>query len=64
MLRAAFVIENATVAYSSVASSVLLSGNHFWHINLLLWQGTSYKTYAQWTFVACLPKQLSRMHVM
>jgi len=63
MLRAAFVIENVIVAYSSVATSVLLSGNHFPHINLLLWQGTSYKTYAQWTFVAWWPKQLSRLHV-
>lgn len=31
------------MAYSSVASSVLLSGNHFPHTNLLSWQGTNYK---------------------
>jgi len=36
MLCAAFVIESVIVAYSSVASSVLLSDNHFPHINLLL----------------------------
>jgi hypothetical protein len=64
MLLVTFTIENVIVAYSSVACSVLLSGNHFPCINALLWQG--YKTCAQWTTVHMFSKVTVKImcHVM